>query len=198
MLPPRNLLDWDYWRILQGRGAAEPARGAVDHTVRFEGRSHDKAASRIDRRRGNWSASLVESRDGSITFSVNTAGMVGYYQAAPGGRPVRLELRLKPEDEPPTWPSWVPIEGRPIKQADGEQCVWSNADGGGGEIVIVSGSHETCVTADGIPLAIYSRHRVLYADFTATSIDRTLPPAAEFRPPARALQWRDWGIRLRR
>lgn len=196
--PPRDLLGWRRWGQAGDSSGPGPVGAADNYTVRFEGQAAALGkAWRIERRRGAWSSVEMGNKDGALLASLDGAGMVGSYHAETGGRPVRLSLALKGRNPRSVRPTYAPIEPRQAERVAGEECLWSEHGGENG-IVIVSGTHRTCVSADGIPLRIYSRHRALIADFKATSIDRSPPRSSRFSLPDRASDWSAWGIRLDR
>ncbi|MBA3678331.1 MAG: hypothetical protein H0W74_13180 [Sphingosinicella sp.] len=200
MQPPRDLLDWGYWRTLRPVSNRAKPVGVADHyTVRLKGFAGSLGQGwQIDRRRGRWFGSETGNDAGALFLTVDNGAMRGQYRAEAGGQPVSLSLGIiPPEQQQSVVSSYKPLEPVRQERIAGEECVWSEATLQG-EIVVVSGQHETCVTADGIPLRIFSHHRVLSARFTATALDRSPPSLSDFKPTARAFDWKAWGVKLKR
>lgn len=196
--PPRGLLRWSYWRTLAGRGGMAPARAVPDHELHLaSGPRANSDLSRIMRRRGDWTYSDTGSPAGIRRVQIDNRIISVAYDAEANGRPVRLEIhRLPPAPgQSGNAPGYVGIEPASSERVIGETCHWSRHGPAGGGIVITSGEHRDCVTADGLPLRIFSRHRGGGTDLTAIRLVRRAPPLSALMPPAEAFDWSRWNVR---
>lgn len=196
--PPRDLLRWSYWRNLAAAGDVAPERRVPDHELRLASRhGANMEGSRIMRRRGAWSYSEDTERAGERRIQIANRVISIGYGAEADGRPVRLEIHRLPPDQVQHGdsPSYVRIEPASSERVIGETCFWSRQGSAGGGIVVTSGEHRDCVTADGLPLRIFSYHRGGGADLIAISLVRRAPPLSAFMPPAEAFNWARWGVR---
>ena len=110
------------------------------------------------------------------------------------GRPVTLQIDRSPPEQRVPRRSYVPREPVESEHVLGEECSYANLYAGPGGMVVTSGTHRNCVTPDGISLRIFSAHRVVGADLTATALSRQSPPLSAFAPPAPVLSWAAWGV----
>jgi hypothetical protein len=197
VLPPADLLRWDYWFNLPPlSGAPPPPRAPLEYELRL-GPADDYAVerSRIMRRRGPWTY-LERVRDHGIrSIAIDNRIVSLTYEAEADGRPIRLTLQRMPAMQLSNNDAvrYVRIAPPASEQVLGEPCFWSVPDWGRG--VDTSGAHRFCLSADGLPLRISAHHHVLIANLTATALSRAPPPFAAMMPPREAFDWARWGIR---
>lgn len=192
--PPRDLLRWRYWRALAGTPAPAAPAGHEIRLASEGGRSVQ--AWRVIRRRGDWGYVATGDQDGTERTNLDTPTVGIQYEAEADGRPVRLSIfpqALRPI-APAGAPAFEPIPPAQSERVLGEECVWSGPSSAHG-IVVTSGEHRECVTADGLPLRIFSAHRVVSANLVATLVSRRAPSAESMLPPAAAFDWARWGLR---
>lgn len=196
--PPADALDWENWRSLAQRAeSAASGEQAANFEVRLENLPRNGGTQlRIERRRGDWSYSRRDNY-GRLYIAVDQRAFASSVELLePGNEPVSLTIQRRQSDRMPLASmTLVPTEPKRTETVLGEECIWSQP-GGEGAIVIISGSHGTCVTPDGIPLRIFSYHRVLNADLTATQLRRSRPRIEEMMPPREIFEWAAWGIDL--
>lgn len=189
--PPATLLDWSRWRDV-APPVPLPAVVRPDYEIELVGATGGERA-RTMRRRGSWAYSESRRSDRRTYYLDNRAVGIAY-EAEPDGSPVRLQIDILPPEQVRANDAagFTPVDGLPPEQVLGETCRWSDRTGW---IVITSGMHRTCATADGLSLRIFDHHRVLYADLTAVEIRRASPPLDALMPPREAFDWARWGIR---
>lgn len=195
--PPADLLRWAHWRDLPVRGATAswPTGRARNYELRLEG-TRGGERQRVLRSRGDWTYTDRILGDGGRYLRIDNRIIGINYQADADGRPVSLDISRLPQGqvEADDSQTHLPTEPAATERVLGETCFWSRQGTAQG-VVVTSGEHRSCVTADGLPLKIYSHHRVLSADVTATHLTRRPPPLSALMPPAEAFDWRRWGVR---
>jgi hypothetical protein len=197
VLPPADLLRWAYWFNLPPlSGTPPPPRAPLDYELRLgAGDDYGSERSRIMRRRGPWTYLEQVRGDGNRAVTIDNRIVALTYEAEADGRPIRLTLQRMPAIQLRNneSASYVRVDPPASERVLGETCFWSERDLGAG--TFTSGSHRLCLTADGLPLRIFERHRVLMANLTATALTRERPPFAAMMPPREAFDWSRWGIR---
>lgn len=194
--PPADLLRWPYWRDLPAEGSpvAWPAHRPRNYELRLQG-SGAGERERVLRSHGDWTyTSRILS--GSVRhFRIDNRIVAIGYEAEADGRAVSLAIhRLPPEQvAADDLPRQVRVDPPESERVIGETCYWSQHGSSEG-IVITSGHHRECVTADGLPLRVISHHRVLLADLTATRLVRRRPRLSALMPPVEAFDWALWGV----
>ncbi|HMG47347.1 MAG TPA: hypothetical protein VK614_07790 [Allosphingosinicella sp.] len=190
--PPLDLLRPLYWRALAGTPEAGAPAG---HEIRLAMEGDRSAqAWRVIRRRGDWAFVATGDQGGTERTSLETPTLAIQYETEAGGRPVRLSIH--PQPPRPIASGAAAFEPIPPPQSErvlGEECVWSGPSSAHG-IVVTSGEHRECLTADGLPLRIFSAHHVVSADLVAIRVSRRAPSAESMLPPAAAFDWARWGV----
>jgi hypothetical protein len=195
--PPADLLRWAYWRDLAPLGAmpAQP-RAQFDYDLRLTAAGLGGEQSRILRRRGPWTYTESVLGEARRSIGIDNRVIMLAYHAEADGRPISLTVsRLSPEQ-------LLANDGAGHRRLDppesgqviGETCFWSDHVSHYG-VVVTSGSHRECLTADGLPLRVANHHRGWIANLTATALRRGSPPRAALMPPREAFDWARWGIR---
>lgn len=189
--PPRDLLRWSYWRALAGTPVpVEPAGHEIGLVMEGD---RGVQAWRVIRRRGDWGYVATGDQDGTRRSSLDTPIIGIQYETEADGRPVRLTIH--PQPPRPIAPAFEPIPPPQSERVLGEDCVWSQPWSAHG-IVVTSGEQRECLTADGLPLRIFSAHHVVSADLVATSVSRRAPSTESMLPPDAAFDWARWGVRF--
>lgn len=197
VLPPADLLRWADWRDLPPlSGAPPPPRAPLEYELRLAQADDMRGGerSRIMRRRGPWT--YLEQVRGDTTRAITLDNRIISlsYETEADGRPIRLALQRLPVDQLRNneAATYARVDPPASERVIGETCFWSEQNHG---LVVTSGSHRWCLTADGLPLRISAHHRVWIADLTATGLSRRPPPLAAMMPPRAAFDWARWGIR---
>lgn len=194
--PPTDLLRWSYWRDLQAEHPPPvwPARRPRNFELHLHGpRGGDR--ERVLRSHGDWSYTHRISHDGSRHIRIDNRIVAVGYETEADGRAVSLSVSRLPAEQVAAddSSSYVRADPPQAERVMGETCYWSQRGTGGG-VIVISGEHRECVTAEGLPLRVFSHHRVLIADLTATRLVRRRPRLSALMPPAEAFEWPSWSV----
>lgn len=181
--PPAALLDLASWR----EGSVFPAAATPRYDVRFE--AAGGGGVRILRRQGEWTYSERPGLDGGRRLDIrNDVAFFGYEEEV-GGRPVRLNLQRRRDDQPVDEERWNLIDHRAPETMLGETCRWMVPAN-----LPTDTTHNECRTADGVPLALEEGSWGTSTRYVAVSATRAPLTATAFAPPPRSSDWAAWGI----